>query len=193
MAFTDPGTKLKRMHLLGPLVQEIATLTGENRERLMALLWRESWCTFAPPYAPKGDMVGWGDNNNGFGPFQIDRRYHADFIIKELGRYSWALKFGLPYRADRQGLYACGLLRQAREHIKQSSALAGDALERAVYASYNAGPARVLKAVQTMARAPMDQVLGAAIDSVTTGKDYSGYIFALADVLQKPKYQWIWS
>jgi hypothetical protein len=175
------------MQTMGPLIQEACVLTGENKERVMALAYRESQCSFA--LTPPGDPVGWGDNNNAFGPFQIDKRYHADFIKRELGRYCWSIKQGIPYRPIEQALYACGLLREARDWFRRSSsAVSGDTLERAVYASYNAGPARVLSALQT-STLPTEAL---RIDSATTGKDYSGYIWALSSVLQGPRFSWVW-
>lgn len=184
MIYPDPGTRLRRMQIWSPLIQEVAALTGENRERLMALVWRESWCGFAPPYSPKGSPIGWGDRNYGFGLCQIDRRYHSDFIKRELGRYYYAEKFGEPYTPREQFLYATSLLREAREWFKRSAAnLRGDALERAVYASYNGGIARVYKVIKN----------SQDVDAATTGGDYSKYVLGLATVLQRPANQWIWA
>lgn len=171
------------MRTLSPLIQRVATLTGENRERLLALAWRESLCGWALDVP--GSPVGWGDSRHGFGPFQIDRRYHSDFVIKELGRHAWSLLFGPEYTVERQALYACNLLRDARSWFKLQAAisLTGDALERAIYASYNAGPASVAKALRN----------GQDPDSVTTGKNYSASIFAMAQRLSDPGYANLWS
>jgi hypothetical protein len=191
MAIFDPKTRLRRMKTLARPILEACTLSGENKERLMALSWHESLCSFA--LDPPGCPVGWGDNGNAFGPFQIDKRYHAEFIQRELGRYSWAIKQSLPYSPVQQALYACGLLREAREWFKRGPiTLVGDLLERAVYASYNAGPASVASTVRH-STPNATAIVEAAIDKSTTGKNYSASIFALASILQKPEYQWIWN
>lgn len=185
--WADPGTRLRRMRLMAPVILKASALTGEVKERLMALCYRESLCTFA--LDPPGSVVGWGDNGNAFGPFQVDKRYHADFIKAELGRYAWAVKEGQRYDAQNQANYACQVLRDARYWIKKNSGLSSDPLERATYAAYNAGPYSVVSATRTGAQ---NVPLETRVDMPTTGKNYSASIFSMASILQRPEYQWIW-
>ena len=85
-----------------------------------------------------------GDNGNGIGIMQIDRRYHPDFT----GRHANAdHQANIHYGAQ----YLAGLIRQ----------FSGD-LGSAV-AAYNAGPTRVRSALSS----------GLPADAVTTGRDYS--------------------
>jgi len=85
-----------------------------------------------------------GDNGNGIGIMQIDRRYHPDFT----GRHANAdHQANIHYGAQ----YLAGLIRQ----------FSGD-LGSAV-AAYNAGPSRVRSALSS----------GLPADAVTTGRDYS--------------------
>lgn len=185
MTRQDPGTQLGRMRLWAPMINDVAAKTGERRTRLIGLMYRETWCGFAPGYSPKGDPCGWGDSGHAFGLFQIDKRYHRSFIDAEIARAIWDSQKGIDYDPRTQAMYACGLLRDAREWFKRSaSSVNGDALERAVYAAYNASEYRVYSAL--MSRQD--------VDSVTTGKDYSKYVFDLADHIEKdPAYQALWS
>lgn len=167
----DPKTRLGRMKLWTPLIKEVAVKTGECRERLIGLMWRESLCSFA--LNPAGDPCGLGDNGNGYGLFQIDKRYHASFVGSADAK-----------DPEKQAMYACGILNAAREWFKRSaSSIKGYDLERAVYAAYNAGEHSVYVALMNR----QDP------DTHTTDHNYSKYIFDLASVLQKPKYQHIWS
>lgn len=178
------------MKLIAPSILKATVQTGENKERLMALCWRESLCSFA--LDPKGSVLGWGDHGNAFGPFQVDKRYHADFIKAELGRAAWCEKENLPYTAAGQAFYACDLLRANREWFKRSaSSFSGDLLERATYAAYNAGVGAVRKSLLLNSNSPGGSNL--AVDLPTTGKNYSASIWAVASVLQQPVYQWIWN
>jgi len=84
-----------------------------------------------------------GDNGNGIGIMQIDKRYHGDFTDRHANNDHQAnINYGAQYLA--------GLIRQFN----------GD-LNSAV-AAYNAGASRVRSAVSS----------GLPPDMVTTGKDY---------------------
>jgi hypothetical protein len=171
MIYPDPKTRLGRMKIWTPLIKEVSVKTGECRERLIGLMWRESLCGFA--LSPPGDPCGLGDNGNGFGLFQIDKRYHASFVNSAVSQD--------PYQ---QAMFACDILRSARDWFRRSaSSIKGYDLERATYAAYNAGAHSVYVAIMN----------GKDPDTNTTGHDYSKYIFTLAEVLQKPDYQGIWS
>jgi hypothetical protein len=160
-----PRTDLDRVRPWAGLIDEVCALTGENRWRFGALGLRESGWGWAPGYFPKGDPCGTGDHGHGFGLFQIDDRYHASFVRSADAQEPF-----------RQALYACRLLREARDWFKRSAARAYDAdhLEHAVYAAYNAGPGRVYHQI----------VMGLDPDEATTGKDYSRWIWAKAAALE---------
>ncbi len=168
IAEKDPGTRISRVRLIAPAVKEAAESTGEDPYRLSALLYRESWCGWAPGYRPKGSWLGWGDNGYAFGPCQIDRRWHKEFIMSAHSQDPL-----------KQLFYACDLLRDGRLAFGRSAlSLKGDELERAVYASYNAGFGRVYHQVITGLPLRGDP------DAVTTGKNYSRWIFRLAEALR---------
>jgi hypothetical protein len=162
---------------VAPVIREAATITGEDPYRLSGLLYRESWCGWAPGYRPKGSWDGWGDDPDGplgpitphaFGLCQIDRRWHRPFIDSAHAKDPL-----------KQVLYACDLLRENRLAFGRSAlSLRGDELERAVYASYNAGFGRVYHEVITGRPHRGDP------DAVTTGKNYSRWIFGLADAFR---------
>ena len=67
------------------------------------LLLRESGATYGGGYFPKGSIIGWGDNHNGFGPFQLDKRFHTPFINSPQSAF-------LPAQAR----YAAGILASNR-------------------------------------------------------------------------------
>jgi len=121
-----------------------------------ALGLRETGMTFGRGYSPKGSIVGWGDNHNGYGPFQIDKRYHSAFINSSSAVF-------LPAQAR----YAAGLLASNRRRVHKHFPLLSDLLAvRAYLAAYNASFHSVKMALTD----------GKDPDSVTTGKDYSIWI-----------------
>lgn len=156
---------LDRVRPWAGLVDEVCILTGEDRWRFAALGLRESGWGHAPGYFPKGDPCGTGDGGHGYGLFQIDDRFHSNFVRSADAREPF-----------KQALYACRILREARDWFKRSAARTYDPepLERAVYAAYNAGPGRAYHQI----------VSGLDPDAVTTGKNYSAWIWAKAAELQ---------
>jgi hypothetical protein len=153
---------LKKAHVVSP---------EEDLYRFAALGLRETEFGQSLGYAPKGDPLGWGDGGHGYGFFQIDKRFHPEFI-----RSKYAMT------VTGQAGYAMNLLRQNREWF-QGKGLTGPLLERATYAAYNTNERRVLAAIKNGGnQAP--EALAALADSVTTGKDYSGWIFKKADALR---------
>lgn len=152
------------MKLYAEMVTEIASVAGERPSRVLALAYRESWLTFAPGYKPKGDPVGAGDSGHGRGIFQIDDRYHSKFVnspsFKNPAEQCW---------------YACCLLAENRLYISHAlPSLRGNDLERGVFAAYNANIEKVTRLLE----AKQDP------DGCTTGKDYSRYIFTLAQAIE---------
>ena len=71
-------------------------------------------------------------------------------------------------------LFACQVLADCREAIRQQAGLDGIKLLRGTLAAYNAGTKRVLEAVQQ----------GADLDSVTTGRNYSADVLSRAGWFQ---------
>jgi soluble lytic murein transglycosylase-like protein len=115
---------------------------------------------------PRG-AHGTGDNGNGLGLAQLDRRFHASFAAAEfLGQALWQdAAFNL--------LAAATLLRANLDRF-------GGCTMQAV-AAYNASPARVRSAVAALpeGHSPVQRL--AAVDSCTTGRDY------VTDVLARRK------
>ena len=164
MVLQDPKTRLGRMKLYASVVVGVATKFGERPSRVLALGYRESFLGFAPGYTPLGDPTGSGDGGHGRGLFQIDDRYHKAFVTSD--------KFKDP---KEQCAFACELLSDNRRYfIGEIPWLLGEELEHCVYAAYNASRDHVL----------MKYELGEDVDECTTGKDYSKYIFTLADAIE---------
>jgi hypothetical protein len=161
--------KLAHLQLLYPwrhIMREACEEYGEDPFRLAACGLRESLYGYARGYEPKGDPGGTGDRGYALGFWQIDRRYHREFWNRQ-------------DRSDplAQARYACGILRDHRAWFKRNPAFRSDdpaRLERAVWASYNAGPAKVARAV----------LLGQNPDAPTTGGDYGADVIGRgADLL----------
>jgi hypothetical protein len=149
------------------LVAETCALTGEDPYHFAAMGCRESgWGEYL---VPKGDPCGTGDNGHGHGLFQIDDRYHRDFV--------GSARFRIP---KEQALYACQILRDARAWFVRSPSFRFDdkeLLERAVYAAYNAGPGHVYHSIVIVGPSQVDEA--------TTGRNYSADIFARATALRE--------
>lgn len=147
-----------------PLIVEVCASTGEDRWRFAAMGWQES--RWGDALTPWNDPCGTGDGGHGRGLFQIDDRYHRAFVD------SAAFRDPL-----KQALYACRILRDARQWFKRSTLNTQDPerLERMVYAAYNCGPAKVRTHL----------VLGHDVDAGTTRKNYSARVWRTAAELQK--------
>lgn len=157
--------KLSHVQLVYPwrhVIRAACEEGGEDPFRLAACGLRESLYGMARGYEPRGEPGGTGDRGYAIGFWQIDKRYHREF---------WN-------RADRsdplaQARYACGILRDHRAWFKRNPAFRSSdpvLLERAVWASYNAGPAKVARAV----------LMGQSPDAPTTGGDYGADVIGRA-------------
>lgn len=169
--------KMSDLRLVIPhrrMIGDVCDITGEDPYVLAAIGLRESRFGFAAPYWPKGTPDGWGDGSTesepskgyGYGYFQIDRRFHRDFLNRQ-------------DRSDpsQQAKYACSILRDNRAWFKRNPSIpTGDAerLQRMVVAAYNCGCGNVRKCVSE----------GLDIDARTTGKDYSRWVLAVAEDLR---------
>lgn len=154
---------------LEPYKQILKTATdtySEDVRRFAALLLRESEAGQASGYHPPGDPCGWGDAGNAYGLFQIDKRYHSDFIAS-----------GAAKDPQQQAFYACSLLAQNRQLLKQYGFGNHPLFERAVYDLYNAAPHGVIEELQAVNGNP---------DLPTTGGDYASWIFSKAEAI--PEY-----
>jgi soluble lytic murein transglycosylase-like protein len=96
-----------------------------------------------------------GDNGNGIGIMQIDRRYHSDFTGRFANNDHQA---NIDYGAE----FLSGLIRQ----------FPGD--RTAAVAAYNAGASRVRSAL----------VSGLPPDAVTTGRDYGSDVIERMNVIE---------
>lgn len=136
---------------------------GEDPYLFAALMLRESGAGLAPGYEPKSDPCGWGDQGYGYGLFQIDKRFHQQFIESEGAKTAWG-----------QATYALRLLKSNRRLLRVLCHVP-DLLERATYAAYNCGAGRVLRALR----------FNKNPDDYTTGKDYAAWIWKRADALRR--------
>jgi len=145
-----------------PDVKRACEFSKENRYLLSAVCLRESGAGYATGYLPTGSASGYGDHGHGFGLFQIDNRYHADFINGATSND--------PYY---QCLKACSILATARVAITKRISLPPDDLEYATVAAYNAGVNAVVHQLAA----------GQHPDMATTGKDYSQWVMRKASEL----------
>lgn len=159
---------------LAPYVADIARAceeSGVDPYLLSGIILRESGAGWAPGYlVPEGmeRHLGWGDHKHAFGLVQADVRYWSNWV------HSMHSKTPIG-----QFRFACGLLRDNWRDFIHSASFAGrDPSEawRCSVAAYNAGFGRVLHIYVTEG---ID-----AIDSITTGKDYSADVLQRADVLR---------
>lgn len=104
------------------------------------------------------DGLGWGR-----GLMQIDYGFHYQWVKNNDWRD--------PLLNIRKGVE---VWKSGLKYLKRNG-LAGDQLVRAATAAYNAGPARVLRAVRQ----------GRDPDSVTTGRDYSSSVLGTVSRLTK--------
>jgi transglycosylase-like protein with SLT domain len=112
---------------------------------------------------PRG-CHGTGDHGNGLGLGQLDRRFHRSFAEAEfLGHALW--------QDPAWNLLAAATLLRAN-----LDRFSGDTIQ--AVAAYNASPARVKSAVAALpeGHSPVQRL--AAVDAVTTGKDYVSDVFA---------------
>lgn len=136
---------------------------GEDPYLFAALVLRESGGGWAPGYVPQGAIDGWGDKGFAYGLFQIDRRFHQEFIESKGAK-----------TVRGQAVYALRLLKSNRRLLRVICKVP-DLLERATYAAYNCGAGNVLKALR----------YNISPDRYTAGKDYSTWIWKRADALRQ--------
>ena len=96
-----------------------------------------------------------GDNGNGIGIMQIDRRYHPEFTGRFANNDHWA---NINYGAE----FLSQLIRQFHGELKPA------------VAAYNAGASRVRSAVSS----------GLSPDMVTTGKDYASDVLRRKQIIE---------
>lgn len=114
---------------------------------------------------PKNDPCGWGDEGNAFGLFQIDKRYHRQFV--ESPGAQWPIT---------QARYAADLLVQNRAVLKRHFPGIGDTrLREGMFCAYNASMRRVREAIERQSNPNL----------VTTGQNYADWIIKKADKLRK--------
>ncbi len=142
----------------------VSAAHGQDPYLMAAIMLRESGAGNAPGYIPQGSIVGYGDNGHAFGLFQIDRRYHATFLLTPAAQ-TFAGQAG----------YAADLLTQNRKWLASHGCPAG-VLEQAMICAYNASIAHVLSAVQAIP--PVNP------DLVTTHGDYGSWVIAKATALR---------
>lgn len=161
------GAQFRSVLRWSGLIDEVCSMTGEDRWRFAALGLRES--RWGDALTPSGDPCGTGDGGHGRGLVQLDDRYHRAFVESPA------------FLAPKQQLfYACGVLNDARAwfRVRMPALTDPDLLERAVYAAYNCGPGNVRKAL-TLGRV-VDGELSHDVDAYTTGNDYSHWIWRRA-------------
>ncbi len=139
------------------VVEPLALLYRLDPLLVLALLDRESLGGDA--LTPKGP-AGTGDHGHGRGLMQIDDRAHKRFVgaVDDLGRPLWQdPAFNVHY--------GCRLLRRNLDSL--NGYVAG------ALASYNAGLGRVRSVLARLPADATDAQRQAAVDSVTTGRDYA--------------------
>ena len=97
-----------------------------------------------------------GDGGHGRGVFQIDDRYHQGFLSKH----------GSPPPVAEAAMYAAKLIADNMQYAKEQGVPAKDRMRVAV-AGYNAGMGGAMAGYRA-----------GAVDSRTTGDDYSSDVFA---------------
>ena len=157
------------------VVVRIATKHDLEASHLFAIGERESRWGMAitkdgtGDRTPRAGMIPPDGLGFGRGIFQIDWGWHKDW----LDTHDWR---DVEVNCD----YAASILQHARAFFRAEKRanddldprpLAGDALDRAFLAAYNAGPTSVLRALRR----------GAQPDAVTTGRDYASFCLRLAE------------
>jgi len=77
----DPGKDSLRIQPYLADITAAAIAQGVRPSVLAGVCSRETWFGWAPGYTPRGTHLGFGDNGEGFGLFQADRKTKAREII----------------------------------------------------------------------------------------------------------------
>jgi hypothetical protein len=161
----DLTLDLKR---LAPYLADIrlaSGLMGEDPALLAAIMLRETAAGWGSGYVPQNDPNGTGDHGHGRGLMQIDDRGpYAKFLPADPAR---------PWPVLAQCQVACVVLADARATMRPWRR--EPAFSHAYVAAYNAGAPRVAECLRH----------GLDPDSVTTGKDYSAWVWRKRDALMK--------
>ncbi|GEL75439.1 transglycosylase SLT domain-containing protein [Myxococcus virescens] len=145
-----------------PTVEPIAALYDLDPLLVFAVMDRESLGGDA--LTPKGPS-GTGDHGHGRGLMQIDDRAHKSFAgaVDDLGRPLWQ-------DPAVNVMYGCRLLRRLIDSM--------DGWEAGALAAYNAGLGRVRSALARLPPDATDAQRLAAVDGVTTGRDYASNVLS---------------
>lgn len=141
-------------------VEFASAVTGEDPFVLAAIAERES------AFGRALDASGRGDGGHGHGVWQIDDRYHGEFVASG----GWR-------DPVRSAIYAAELLRGNRAQLR---VLVGDEvgvemLERAAIAAYNASLRSVVRGIREVGDP----------DRYTTGGNYSADVMRRAERLRR--------
>ena len=140
-------------------VEKLVLESGYDAPLIAGHVSRESgWGYFLDPQGPTGT----GDNGNGHGLWQIDHRYHREFV--KTGKWKEPLACGR---------YGCNLLNK-NERLFESYDFTQRTRLRAALVTYNAGADAVPDALRA----------GKGIDHETTGRDYSHDVLRRAGFFQ---------
>lgn len=163
------GLKARTEKLL-PFARAAQLCTGADPFLLLALADRESLC------GEVLDANGKGDGGNGCGIWQVDRRYHHTFIeaLGDDGQPLWR-------KPAFSALYAAYLM-QGR--ILRFSALTPFS-DVAAIAAYNASEDRVSKRLEEITSPMSREALVAALDPLTTGKNYVSDVQTRRETIRK--------
>ena len=167
---SEPRTAAECLRPYAPDIGRACAEYAVDPYLLAGLLLRETGCGWGSGYVvPRGAErhCGWGDGGHGFGLVQADRRWWGDWIDSP--------KSKTPIGQFR---FACALLRDNWRSFLHSASFSGHDADawRCSVAAYNAGFGRVLHAYVTGGLE--------AVDSVTTGHDYSRDVFNRAAVVR---------
>ncbi|GEL75525.1 transglycosylase SLT domain-containing protein [Myxococcus virescens] len=143
-------------------VEPIAALYRLDPLLVYAVMDRESLGGDA--LTPKGPS-GTGDHGHGRGLMQVDDRAHKGFVsaVDDLGRPLWQ-------DPSVNVLYGCRLLRRNLDSL--------DGYMAGALAAYNAGLGRVRSALARLPPDATDAQRLAAVDGVTTGRDYASNVLS---------------
>jgi hypothetical protein len=151
-----------------------AGMTSQCPWLLSAILERES--RGGEALTPPGP-AGTGDGGHGRGLMQIDDRFHSAFVSHVLqdGRPAWQ-------DAAVNIAYGANVLRGVMSFFRTPAwALSSRVADAAGVASYNAGQRSVAAAMRREGLDAAEHKLLAAIDSPTTGRNYSAWVLAMRD------------